>query len=778
MPTRPGPTRLRLRHRLIAATAVLGLALWPACSRGGGGDGGGGGGEQPEPPNIELGHEWGPVPPGPRGPGAVVTGIEPTIEVHNPGSTRTAVVRASVPFAWGQVQDPANFSIENHATAWLVLQRWPDGSVRIAQAQWVETLDRDATVQRRVIATPATIAGAFTPHPVFAGGLPAIGSEVDDAFGVTYDAVLSGTGAVVQETPLMRVRRFRHYHEAPAGTGIGRDYLSATFYVTEFRDLPALLVDYLPGNDYLGTDDPELVTGPNLQALGGVDVDAVRFRARDVDVVLPYRGALEGIGPRVPGLDGFQRFEVMRDTWIADGQMRRYRFLLHRDDPARTRDEQRHDRTSTAALIRNPLRTLADHHSLRQTHALGLLGGPGPAPGDAAVRAASDFESWRSQDHFGTWGSHGDPKLTSQTGTPRNHPLSPELAHAVQSRDLRLLLMLEQKAWIQAARPYHLHGVRVELDDEIFLWDGVPLYPGSRDLSIESLGRRALRANDPYPQYRTRVQSGSNHAHGFGPYDLEHWSMDLVFDYWSVTGDAWAQDELRQLGESLVGVLRPKYFGTAKLRETRSEGWAMQGLVQAFVATGDLHFRDTALDRLWVIVERDRAKDHPSRAIKLKGSDIRTGWPEPHGFYMPWQHGAVLYGYLAGWKFFGNTKYLDVCDDIAECVRYSWVQNVTHQTLGLVPEGLRYYVPTEFDNQPVPPSFFDEQYGPALGSSPLGGAHTFLIGGLLMHSLITSNGDARSLALHHGELLLGGPLGDHQRWNKWFYCVPEQWTGQ
>ena len=79
--------------------------------------------------------------------------------------------------------------------------------------------------------------------------------------------------------------------------------------------------------------------------------------------------------------------------------------------------------------------------------------------------------------------------MTGTTGTPRNHPLSPELAHAIQGAHHRLLQKLEQMAWAQAMRPYHLWALQVGDEQNILLWDGVPIYPGSRDLSHESLGR-------------------------------------------------------------------------------------------------------------------------------------------------------------------------------------------------------------------------------------------------------------------------------------------------
>ncbi|MCA8949326.1 MAG: hypothetical protein KDE27_07475, partial [Planctomycetes bacterium] len=359
----------------LACLTLLALALpvlLSGCSRSGGGG--------PAPGPVGPVGDWGPIPPGPRGPGTVAIAASRTIEVRNVGGERTQTLRASVPFSWGETSDPNLFSIEGRPTAWLVLQRWPDRTVRIAQAQWTETVPAAATLTRAVVAQPTALAGPFVPHAVFAGGLPELGAEVQDAFGVVYDAAVAGPGDVVQETPLVRVRRWRVYHTAATG-GIGRDFLTSTFYVTELRDQPVAIVDWLPGNDYLGADAPGSAD-PNLHALGGVDVDDVSFRCRGVDLTLPYRAGAEGVAAGVNGVDGYTRFSAMQQTWIADGQMRRYRFLLLRDDPAANAGARAAARATATLMAEQPLRPLCDHDSLRVTAALGLLGGPGPAPAD------------------------------------------------------------------------------------------------------------------------------------------------------------------------------------------------------------------------------------------------------------------------------------------------------------------------------------------------------------------------------------------------------------
>jgi hypothetical protein len=646
----------------------------------------------------------------------------------------------------------------------------------VAQAQWTASLGASSATQWHVVPVPTSLSGAFAPHAALAGALPQFGAEVQDTFGVTYRAPWVESGAepatTLQETPLVRVRRLHAYHRSPPGQGIRRDYLTSTFYLTEFRDQPLVLVDWLFGNDYLGADDPHGSSDPNLHPLGGVDVNRASFLLRGADLALPYRSATEGIGPPEASADGFTAFPVLQDSWLGDGQTRRWRFVLLDDAPAATPAARAAARATAQAMIDTPLRPLATHASWRATNALGLLGGPQNPPSDAAVRVQEDYSAWIQANDFGTFGAHGDPLATGQTGTPRNGPITPELAHAVQSNDTRLLLVLEQKAWVQALRPYHLYGLRVENGDDLLLWDGVPIYPGSRDLSRESLGRRALLGHDPWPGYRTRVQAGANHAHGFEPFDEEHWSSDLLFDYWTVSGDAWAKDELRQLGESLRGLLRPHGYSTSSLQSARAEGWCMQGFVEAFLATGDLRFRDAALDRLHDIVDRDRPHGHPSGALRIESNEVRTGFPMPHRYYMPWQHGAVLHGYLAGWKFFGDPLYLSIANDVARCVDYAWVRNWNDPQFGFVADGLRYYAPVEYAGVPALPSVFDATLGVRFGDSPLGGAHSELLGGLLLLARTTTDVDAQARAEQYGELLMQLPLDNGDHWDKWFALLP------
>lgn len=765
-PARRRPANARRRSGAVAALGAFAVALLPllltGCSGGflslGGGDPGSGG--------------------GPNGPGPVGNplAIELEFSVRNDTATsRTETIRASVPFPHGGYPDLANVVVSGHRTAWRILQRWPDDTVRVAQAQFTDVLPPHTVKTYRISRDVPAETGPFTRND-WVGQLGTaldFGAEVEDTFNVRYRAFARGAGELLQESPLVQVRRHRTYHLPVSGQGIGRDYLTSTFYVSEFRDVPVVLVDWILGNDYLGADViPAGNTDPNLRPLGMIDVRRASFLARGPNLVRAYRAAANAVGGETQTGDGYRSFQVMQDTYLEDGQTRRYRFVLYVEHPAAGQPDRDRWRTTFQAMADRPLFPLATQRTWQETDGAGLLGGPIPGPADAFARAEAEYQTWLGANHFGTFGSSGDPVKTGTTGTPRNHPLSPELAHAIQAGHHNLLQVLEGKAWAQAMRPYHLFGLQVGAEQDILLWDGIPIYPGSRDLSRESLGRRALWAFDPYPQYRTMTQTGGQRAHGWEHFDHEHWTTDLLFDHWTVSGDAWAHEELRQLGESLKGLMRLRRYSTSGMQAVRAEGWTMQGFVQVYLATGDERIAEYARRRLNEVVIPQQAP-HASHALGFQGNYPGTRFPSPHEFFMPWQHGALLYGYLGAYRHLEDPEFLRVSDDVVSAVEYSWVTNYQDPHFGFVANGLRYYTPTKFNGSAIPPNFWDSD--PAIGvrwsDSPLGGANVFLIAGLHILADWSSSSAVRQRAITYGTRMFGA-IDDNGRWNKWYYCIP------
>jgi len=732
-----------------------------ACSGGGGdlgpvgGGGGGGGGSNGTGNPLDVALEF---------------SVANTSTVE-----RTETVRIRVPFPRAGYFTLANLIVSGHRTAWLPMQYWDDGSIKLAQAQFTATLPPGAIVDHSIARDETAMTGPFTRNEWIssAGAGLQIGAEVQDTFTVRYRSVAAGPGEILQETPLVLVQRWRTYHQPISGSGVGRDYLTSTFYTTEFADMPFVLVDWILGNDYLGADDvPAGNTDPNLRPMGALDVKDARFLCKGMTGVAAYRAEQEDIGAATTHTDGFTAFPVMQDTFLDDGQTRRYRFLLRvapaGADPVAV--ARWHD--GADAMLSDPLYPLAKHSTWLETAAAGLLGGPIAGPADSRERAEAEYLAWEDGNHFGTWEPHGDEKWTATTGTPRNHPLSPELGHAIQGQYHRLLQKLEQKAWIQAVRPYHLFGLTVGADQDILLWDGIPIYPGSRDLSHESLGRRALYANDPYTAYRT-FREGQQRAHGYAHFDHEHFSADLLFDYWCISGDAWAKEDLRQLGESIKGTLRLHGYVTERVQPMRAEGWCMQAFAQVYQATQDEAMKQYALRRVHEVIEVGRHHEHPSKAMYFQSNYSGSLFPFDHKFLYVYQGGAVLYGYLGAYKAFGDPTLLAIAEDVVPALDYALVTNHNDPVLGYVAAGLRYYTPVEHNGQLVPANYWDNTAGIGVrfGSTALGGPNTFLIGGLYHLAQLTDDPAVAQRAEYFGDLICG-TLDDDARWNKWDYCMP------
>lgn len=792
---RPHSSRTATGSSALARTAALALlALLPACgggggastsSGGGGGGTGGGGGQAPalwSGPSQGVNWNGTSTPLGRSGPTNPLEVLQQFTVRNESVYGRVETIRASIPFVEGDTTTTDAFSVAGFPTSWIVLQRWADGSVRVAQAQFTDGLQPGQLKTYNVVRNTPALGGSFTRHPWVAEAFTelSLGAEVSDTFNVRYRAILNGEGDVVQQSPLVRVRKYRTYHQAvEPNTGIGRDYLASTFYVTEFRDNPIVLVDWILANDYHGADSvPAGNVDPNMRPLGPVDVNSAKFLARGYSIAHPYRAGEEQVGPLVVDSEGFASWEVLPNSWLDDGQTLRRRFVLGVEDPTANPAELDTIRDTAVAMVVNPVHGLAVQQTWWMTQAAGLMGGPVAPPTDAWQRAEGEYHNWATTPQFGPFGTHGDIKGTGTTGTPRNHPLSPELAHAIQANHHRLLLKLEQMAWIQAVRPYHLYGLRVGATQDILLWDGIPIYRGSRDLSRESLGRRALYANDPHAAYRSRTLTGSGRAHGWFHFDHEHWTTDLLFDYWTISGDCWAKDELQQLGESLKGVMRLQGYNTAFVQAVRAEGWTMQGFVQVYLATGDTSIRDYALRRAHEVIDVQRMKSHTSRAMGFQNTYPATLFPGNHRFFMPWQHGAALYGYLAAYRFFQDPLLLEIAEDVVRAVDYAWVKGFQDSRFGYVANGLRYYVPVEVNGSPVQPESFDtnSSIGPRWGDSPLGGAHTFLIVGLHALAEVTSRTAIRDKALEYGRALFPGNWDNSMRWSKWHFCMPPRYA--
>ncbi|MBK8976975.1 MAG: hypothetical protein IPM29_13745 [Planctomycetes bacterium] len=766
---RPAPA---LRGLLCCLTA-LSLAVG-GCSGGGGtddpgGSGGGGGGGGGDPGGGGGGQSGGSGQP---------LQISPRLVVRNEhDEDRTDTIEASVPFPEGMIADLSGVGVSGLATAWMPMQVWPDGSVRIAQAQFTDDIPANGRKVYDVVQGVSPLTGPFEPNgwisimPERLRAKARVTDVGDHAYEVETELL---GGRVVHETPLVRTWHQRLYHQPTEAGCIQRDFLTSQFYVTEYRDIPLVTVDWIIGNDYLGSDDPQGSTDPNLYPLSDVDVNEVTVMFDGFTEIQPYEPQWHDIeAPRPVG--DFTAFTVMRDDFIGDGQTRRYRFQI-RVEPANAPVEaaQRWQR-SFRARLREPIFALADVPTWQLTHALGVHGGPADPPANAAERARGDYLTWLGRDHFGTWGCFGDVDITGTAGTPRNAPVNPDAAHAIQAESQDLMVKLQHMAWMQGIRPFHLWGLEIGANEDLLLYYPIPYRPTDPSISRITLGRREVLDNDPYPQMRTRTNWRN---HGVNGYDEEHWTTDILFDYWTLTGDHWAQAELRNLGESLQGMLRLRGYATENMRAARSEGWCMVGFVQAYLATQDESTKDYACRRIREIVEVQRWKDHPSRTLREYPGHPGTGFGVEVSYFPPWEHASVMLGYLDAWKFFGCEEARQIAQDVVRTIDYAWVSDYTHPvTHQYYADAIRYWCPLQQAGQPRPPDFLDQTVGAYIPSTPLGSVNLFFITPLELMTRMTDDPYTHERAVWQLTKIMPGN-DDDRNWDKWSIVAPRFYSAR
>jgi hypothetical protein len=711
----------------------------------------------------------------------------PTLHVENHSPLpRVQWLKSSVPFAPGTQGEPIQLNIAGEPTDWRVLQRWPDGSVKIAQAQ---TLAAFAARQKQTLQVEQgrRPLGNFVLHPAVLENLPnlSLATTVRDSMGTPYTSLyrpLERGSKVLELNNSTITLRSRGYHTNAQNQGIGRDFLSQTTYLQLYSGLPFATLDVIVSNDYLGADKPAS-NDPNLYPLGDVGFQNIEFWSHGCEswVCQPSQNR---IGSTIHGALGPRSTYVrlLKDGYFGDGQGKHWRIILFFESDKWSAQLRETWMALAVSFAHSSLIPIADFDSWRRTMALGIFGSNANPHAKVDYEVTRQHQIWKSNAaHFGPFNAWGDFKNTSTTGTPRNGPHTTEAQYATQTGRSEPILQLEGMAFQQQLRPYHLYGLRVEPKDDIYLWDGLPYrITGGRVVSAENLGRRALHLNDPYVAWRQNVPL--SYFHDWGAYDVEHFSVDLLFDYYTFTGDHVTREEIRHLGECLMGATRSfKYFSGLTVLTARAEGWIMQALVKCFVATGDARYKQHAMERLRTVIEPKRKKSHASKALMFQGSHSATGYPQPHAFFMPWQHAAIGFGYVAAYRYFGDELARTIAHDVLDTVRYSWVYNYQDPKFGLVPKGLRYYTPAEYNGNPVPADFWDNdpQIGVKWGDSPLGGAHSFLIGAMDILAENALSAPQRSEMIDIRTTIHQPSRNDpKQDWrlNKWFFLrEPTVW---
>ncbi|PIE22376.1 MAG: hypothetical protein CSA62_12775 [Planctomycetota bacterium] len=684
------------------------------------------------------------------------------------GTPRQQVLRVSVPFARSEATTLEGWGVAGHPTAWRTLTHWPDGSTQWAQAQFVDTLKPFEQKSYTVTWSKKPVAPGKFQWPQRIADLLLgnhLRSQVEDPFGAVYEAGLvpdpkAGPDGLLESSPLVRVYRLRSYHlpKDPKKPGIGRDFLSLTGYLTLFSGFEHAELTLVVGNDYLGSDRAGDSPDPNLRPLGLTRLARVSLLVQHPGLAFVPRWARENAISRPTPLKnesgaqiGWRQDLLRKGQWLlGDAQSKAWRFVLFPPlgDPSKLPEDPDEllRRQSASAIALQPLFGMPDVDDIRRSGAMNAHGGPAPATKDIQQRAAAEWQRWSGKDQFGPFGLWGDIGRTGTTGTPRNTTIGLHLAARSGSR--RLMLAAEGWCLQQAIRGYHLWGLELRDGQDIFL-EGLPKWANGW-VTGDTLGRNAI------PHALEKLREGFRWRdpgpNGVNPFDYEHMTVDRLYDFYCLTGDAWTREELRVIGEQLRGmiVLDPKYF-YGHMFSSRGEGWCMKALALCYQASGKQALKQHAIARLHQIIDKERGKAPMTWAVSQE--------PHPNAFGpgvrwdAPWQQAAFVMGMAAGYRYFGDPLFRQVAIDVARYMaKEGWLEGV----------GPKYFVAIE-DPQ---------RYSLPKGYSPLSGTAEFQVPAFVLAAEMADEleltEDARLFRARADRIVQNAKPGSGRYANKWF----------
>jgi hypothetical protein len=585
---------------------------------------------------------------------AAAQGPQPVVHVRNPGTVEfDGVLPVSVPWPRGALKSLQAARVGADVAPVDVLMRWPDQSVAVAQL-WVR-VRLAAGEQQQLLVEPVDTEPApdDADEHAFEGEL-ALRTVVVDPWGREYCAAFepdrsAGPAGVLRSGPRFVERRFAAVHRAAddaEATFLGvRAYLRA--FRSERRAELTLLLDADP-------NDSDRATGP------------VRFRTFALESLDPRlrfvpRFAAENLLRRAePRLESGElvgyRQELLGPSdslYLGDRTAKAFRFDLFADGPEVPAGARARARTVVAAAPT----AFADLDWVRTTRAFGAHGGPAPVRGDDADGIAAAIErQWRQLARFGPFGDFGDPADAAAQGTPRNGPCA--LHDVLRWRSAALLRTAEAQVLQQSLRPTPGFVLRL---------------PAEWTAHRQGLSARAIAR-----------------PHGFTALDYEHFSVDLLFDWFWLTGDPFARDELARAGVGLERLLRGLPFKTA-----RGEGWSLQGgvLIARALGDGDLLGRLRAR----AVGELLEALGGPGTPFAIRQPAHTDAFGPDEPFDAPWQMAALVRGLAALHTATGDEAVRAAAVAVAEKMATTgWVDGVGPKYFVSALDPTRYRMPVGF----------------------------------------------------------------------------------
>lgn len=572
----------------------------------------------------------------------------PSIHVRNPHvvALRT-IVRASVPWPRGVLHDPARIRVAGAPAAAVPLLRWPDGSLQVVQVQFEAELPAAQETE-----LPVELAAQALPPPparawMFPASLPLV-CELRDPWDRAWHTTLepdphAAAGGLVVATQLVEIRRLL----GPLRDGSGAALLDVVAYLTRFAGERHAELTLLLGNGASPHGSAPAVGPVRFRSFALIAADR-RLRARP-----HWIGANLLERPQITP-DGGWRQQLLGPSdqlYLGDRTGKAWRFDLFWDEQADDAARERADLLAGAPPV-----AFADLDWTRHTRAWSVHGGPAPALAPGFDPSADMIWQWQSSARFGPFGGFGDAEDPLLADRARETPFS--LHNVLRTRSPSLLGIAEAIVLQQPLRP--TPGC-------------VPRLPADT---------AAFRAAMP--------EHAIERPHGWVALGYEHFAVDLLYDWFWLTGDPLARDELARCGSGLPALLAGVPFRTA-----RGEGLCLRAGVQIAQATGDEALFDLLLRHAHALLPQlGRA---PSAAVLPQPGHARVFGTEVP-FDAPWQLSLLVRGLHALHVTTGDLDCAAAAVQIADAMAGpGWVDGVGPKTFVSARDPGRYILADDQD---------------------------------------------------------------------------------
>ncbi len=562
---------------------------------------------------------------------------------------RLQVLAVSMPLPRGRHYSLPACEVGGEVFPTQTLLRWSDGSIALSQLHLRVKIPAESSASyevglRRQEKGPQDWRELRWLFPE----QPELQFELIDPWGRKFLAGLlpdesAGPGGWLPGSDLIRRRRFA----------------SAFHLLTDPSQVLLTLRAYL--TFYRGERRAELTVLLDNAGAAGVPLGPIRFRQLSLlsgrETLLRPRFIRENLLQQ-PRLQQDGRFKQVLlgpsdQLYLGDRTAKAFRFDLF------AKDEEVDE---TAALlarwqVRQPLVAVPELDWVRHTGAFGMHGGPAPILSDEDGQAGLQLQSLRMAGEFGPFAGFGDPRDAAAQGTARNGPSA--LHNVLRWASGDLLRAAEGMALQQSLRPSP--GMNPRLPESMAAWR-------------EGMSSRTVQR-----------------PHGFTALDYEHFSVDLLYDYYWLTGDPFALDELRRIGRGLRPLLEGVPFMTA-----RGEGWCLQAGVQIARASGDRQLLADLYERFEKVILPVLGREPASFAIRQPAHPEALG--EGESFDLPWQMAALVYGLHALFQETGSEDVRDAMVDVALTMAGpGWVEGLGPKYLLSATDPERYQMPVGYE---------------------------------------------------------------------------------